>query len=223
MESTRSARFYECYVELFGVLTMNAIKWKNALYLLLIIATFVSIINWIVSEKEFTIKFVMDCIAKSVTVITFISWIFCYKLWKFRFFRKWLVLIPNLNGVWTGSIESNWVNPKSNDKYPAIPATLIINQSLFKTSCLIKTNESSSLSITADFVIDNENQICKLVYTYQNDSKQTLRNISPIHYGTANIDIIENNDKILLRGSYWTDRNSSGDLFFAPQIDEKNK
>jgi hypothetical protein len=80
-----------------------------------------------------------------------------------------------------------------------------------------------SRSITADFVIDRENQICKLVYTYQNDSNQIMREKSPIHYGTATLDIQEKNGKILLCGDYWTDRKTTGYLSFCSQTNEKNK
>lgn len=201
---------------------MNSIRWKTALYIILVITAVVSLVNWLFSDQIFTFQFVVDCIGKSVSLITLLSGLFCTRLWKCRIFQKWLVLIPNLNGLWEGGIESTWIDPKTNEKKSAIPAILIVNQSLFKTSCLIKTDESMSRSITANFVIDKENQVCKLVYTYQNDSNQTLREKSPIHYGTAALDIQERNGKILLCGNYWTDRKTNGYLSFCSQTD-KNK
>lgn len=193
---------------------MNAIKWKPALYLILVIAAVISTIKWMLGDKEFSIKFVTDCIGTSVTVITLLTGLFCSTFWKFKCFRKWLVLIPNLNGAWQGTIASNWIDPETKQKKEIIPTTLIIKQSLFKTSCLLKTEESTSRSIVANFFIDEDDQICRLIYTYQNDSKSTVRDRSPIHYGTTSLEIVEEHNTIMLHGDYWTSRGTSGMLSF---------
>ena len=49
-----------------------------------------------------------------------------------------------------------------------VVVTLTIKQSLFKISCIIKTDESESRSKTASFSIDLDNQVEQLIYTYQN-------------------------------------------------------
>lgn len=191
---------------------MNAIKWKNALYIVLVLAAIVSAITWCLGDEKLTIKFILDCIGNSATIITIIASIFCSKLWKFGIFQGWLVLIPNLNGTWKGTIMSNWINPETNKTQPPIDSTLRVKQSLFKISCVVTTGESTSNSIIADFVIEPEKQIRKLVYTYQNDPFQVYRSKSPIHYGTASLTIIEKNNSLTLTGNYWTDRETTGTL-----------
>ena len=194
---------------------MNAINWKRALYIVLVLAAIISSINWFLGDRSFTFGFVMDCIGKASTVVAAIAAFFCKIAWKSKLFRNWLVLIPNINGVWNGKLQSDWVDPTTNEKFPPIDVVLTIKQSLFKTSCMLNTNESSSHSITSAFLIDPESQVCRLIYAYQNDPKQTLRNQSRIHYGTATLDVKDNNNVISLEGNYFTGRGSSGYMSFT--------
>ena len=76
------------HVELFGVLSMNSIRWKTALYIILVITAVVFLVNWLFSDQIFTFQFVVDCIGKSVSLITLLSGLFCTRLWKCRIFQK---------------------------------------------------------------------------------------------------------------------------------------
>ena len=193
---------------------MNAIKWNRALYILLGIAAITSGICWMLGDQKFTFNFVLECIGTSVTVITAISWFFCNVAWKWKIFRKWLVLVPDLNGCWSGTLISDWIDPETKRSVPPIDATLSIKQSLFRTSCVLKTGESSSRSIASAFIIEPDNQVCKLVYTYQNDPDQTIQDRSRIHYGTVMLDIKAENQSVVLVGSYFTGRKTSGQMNF---------
>ncbi len=193
---------------------MNVIKWKNALYLILGIATIVSLINWVFSDGVFTLQFIIDCIGKSASVIAFIVWLFCYKLWRLPMFKNWLVLIPNLQGLWEGEIKSDWIDPNKNIKKPPIPCKLRIYQSLFKIHCFIMTDESKSLSTNASFWIDTDTHTCRLSYTYQNNPNQSIQTRSPIHFGTSVLDYLEKENVRTLCGYYWTNRRTTGELNF---------
>lgn len=200
---------------------MNVVKWKNVLYIILGLSALISIFTWCVGKQIFSVEFVFECIGNSSAVIGVVTPIFCFKLWKYKIFKGWLVLVSNLNGVWQGSIKSNWINPETNQKNPPIDATLYIKQSLFKTSCVVRTKESASCSTIANFVIKPESQIEKLVYVYQNDSSLEFRGKSPIHYGTASLNIIKDNENISLVGNYWTDRETTGVMEFN-KVSEKD-
>lgn len=202
---------------------MNAVKWNRVLYIILVIAAVTSLICWYTGDQIFTGGFVKNCIGSSVTVITVLSWFFCNVAWKWEFFKGWLVLVPNLNGCWTGKIVSNWVDPETDEKLLPIDATLTIKQSLFKTSCVLETKESSSYSIASGFIIEPDNQVCQLVYTYRNNPSLTIQDRSSIHYGTAMLDIKEKNSTTVLYGSYWTGRESSGQMDFKRKTKEGEK
>ncbi len=197
---------------------MNAINWKRIPYIVLIFAAITSIINWFFSEQTFTLGFVLDCIGKSATVITFFSWIFCQYAWKWKFLRKWLVKVPNLNGEWEGILKSNWINPDTQSELPSQDITLKIKQSLFRVKCTLTTGESTSHSIKAGFIIDDDTDECELIYTYQNDPQQILQDRSRIHYGTAVIKVNEEKNGIEFRGFYFTSRETSGILYLPTQI-----
>lgn len=202
---------------------MNAIKWKRVLYIILVIVAITCIICWYTGDQIFTVSFLKKCIESSVTAITALSVFFCNVAWKWKIFKGWLVLVPNLNGCWTGEIVSNWVNPETNEKLPPIGATLTIKQSLFKTSCVLETKESSSHSKVSGFIIEPDNQVCQLVYTYLNDPSMAIQDRSRIHHGTAMLNIKEKNSTIILSGSYWTGRESSGQMDFKRKTKEGEK
>ena len=88
-------------------------------------------------------------------------------LWKLPIIKHLLVAFPNLNGTWKGHIDSTWIDPETNKKPALIPAILTIKQSFLKTSCVMRTDEMTSRSITSNFMLDDDNQLCKLVYRHR--------------------------------------------------------
>jgi hypothetical protein len=189
------------------------VNFKAALYIILVIALTVFIINYWLCEKQFSVSYIYNSLSKSITVILIIIFLFNKYLWKYRIFKKWLVLIPNLNGKWKGSIYSNWVNSETKEKIASIETTLSISQSLFHINCAMESSEMKSNSITANFIIDEDNQILKLSYVYMSEPNQNARSRSQIHYGTIIFDILKSeNNKIELKGNYWTDRETTGTI-----------
>ena len=73
----------------------------------------------------------------------------------------------------------------------------------------MKTKEMNSTSFVAAFDIDqnqNRNRIC---YSYTSRPKPECREQSPMHDGTALLDII-GNPQFKLIGEYWTTRKTTG-------------
>lgn len=189
-------------------MVMKIINIKILSYILvfLIIATLV--INYHLNNQIISFAFLIDSITKSVTVISLFFWIFSTCLWKMKILQGWLVLVPNLNGIWKGKIHSDWIDSTTSQKVPAIDTTLIIKQSLFNISCIMKTGEMTSRSISFGYILDKENQLKQLSYTYMSVPLQTIQERSRIHYGTMLFDIGTNT----MSGSYWTGRKTSGNI-----------
>lgn len=145
-----------------------------------------------------------------VTFDTIVIFIFSKWVWKYKLFYSWLVPFPNLNGTWKGNIETNWINEKTGKKPAYIPVILTIKQSFTNISCVMRTGEMNSYSFISGFVIDKENQILKLVYSYDSIPKQTVKNRSPQHFGTMYFDIINNRGNKELSGDYWTGNETTG-------------
>lgn len=147
----------------------------------------------------------------TIIILGFTKWI-----WKCKLLYSWLVPFPNLNGTWKGVIKTNWIDEKTGEKPDPIPVILTIKQSFTNISCVMRTEEMSSYSFANEFVIDRENQILKLVYSYDSIPKQTVKDRSHQHFGTMYFDIIYNNEEKELNGDYWTGRKTTGrvDLVF---------
>ena len=53
-----------------------------------------------------------------------------------------------------------------------------------------------------------------MIGVYSNEPKHSIRNRSPIHYGTLKLNII-GNPVTALSGHYWTDRGTQGELYLS--------
>lgn len=138
-------------------------------------------------------------------------WAFTKHLWKLRFFHPWLVSIPDLNGTYEGTLYSTYCDPETGEPSAPLEAILKIKQTFTSISCVMRTGEMVSRSCTGEFVIDAEQQLKRLYYTYDSNPNQTLKGKSPVHRGTCVFDIHENGT-IELKGQYWTDRQTCGDI-----------
>lgn len=195
---------------------MKNINLHNAIYLLLAIAALTAVIVYKVTEPvALDLKTLFSIFSTAVTVDTFIATIFIKWAWKAPIFRHWLVLTPNLNGTWRGEIRSTWEDPITGKRPGAIPSVLTIKQSLFSLSCVIRTEEMTSRSFSAAFVIDNEQQREEICYSYSSVPNQAVIERSRQHAGTAFLEIDESRDPKTLCGHYWTDRKTTGELEYS--------
>ena len=191
---------------------MRNINTKYFLYLILGISiiTFFILVK-IKNIKEIDITSIIILLPTVITVDVLFLTIFSSYIWKFKFLRGWLVPFPNLNGTWKGHINTTWNDPITNQRPDPIPAILTIKQSFFNVSCVMRTAEMTSRSIVSDFVLDKDNQVKRLFYSYDSNPIQTVKDRSPQHCGTVVFDIDESS-KITLKGEYWTGRKTTGDI-----------
>lgn len=110
---------------------------RNSLNLL-IIALSIFIFNYYYERPLQIVPYIFNSLSESVFIIVIVAYLFNKFLWKCKVFRKWLVLIQNLNGKWNGFIHSDWVNPDTKEKRKPIETSLFIKQSLFHISCVMK-------------------------------------------------------------------------------------
>jgi hypothetical protein len=50
---------------------------------------------------------------------------------------------PDLNGSWSGTLISTWVDPTTGSRKPPIPADIVIRQGLFTASVSLRTGKST--------------------------------------------------------------------------------
>ena len=192
---------------------MKNIKIQAALWVLLAFSCSVFyVIYRIQGSPELNFKTIFRILPIMVSTDLVFYWLFARFLWKLSIFKNWLVPFPNLNGTWKGEIRTTWIDPKTEERPSPIPAILTIKQSFLNVSCVMRTAEMTSRSLTSDFVLDKENQLERLVYTYDSNPIQTVKERNPQHCGTMAFEIIREKKKIKLAGGYWTDRKTTGTI-----------
>jgi len=143
--------------------------------------------------------------ADLVLVALFVKW-----GWRWKYFQGWLVPFPDLNGTWTGFLQTDWKDDQGITPGP-IPVMLTICQSFAHLSCVMRTAEMASHSYVEGFWIDQDRQIRQICYTYTSKPKSSIRDRSTPHDGTATLNII--GDPIQkLEGEYWNQRKSTGTI-----------
>jgi len=191
---------------------MKNINIKAAIYLLIGISFLIFYgIYWVQDMSTYNIKTVLIILPKVISIDLFLYALFSAYFWRLLIFKDWLVPFPNLNGTWKGFIYSTWKDPITGQRPSPIPAILTIKQSFLNISCVMRTKEMTSSSITSGYMINKDIQLNRLFYTYASEPIQTVRERSPIHYGTIHFDIIKN-PKNKLEGGYWTDRKTTGEI-----------
>ena len=186
-------------------ISMKNIDTNKSLWILAVLAAITMVVKGMIDgTKEITIPIMFDYLSVIVSVWSAFIFVFIKFIWKWKKLYKWLVKIPNLNGVWSGRIQTTYRDNK------IINAKLEIVQTLFEVRCVLSTDESTSTSISCDFILESDTLNDKLSYVYRNEPSMIKRESSAIHYGSAILDI----NKDGLKGCYWTDRKTTGELYF---------
>ncbi|MCB9689731.1 MAG: hypothetical protein H6735_32130 [Alphaproteobacteria bacterium] len=125
--------------------------------------------------------------------------------------------VPDLNGTWKGELRSMWIDPATGASPPPIPTFVVIRQTYTAISVRTFTVESSSVSIAAGLVAEPDGSLV-LTYLFRNEPKLSVQDRSRLHHGGVKAALAGESDK--LKGSYWTDRASKGELSLV-RIDKK--
>jgi SMODS-associating 2TM, beta-strand rich effector domain len=163
---------------------------------------------WIAAVSFADVWAMVKLLPNVVSFDVLVFGLFAKWLWKWRLFQGWLVPFPNLNGIWIGT-----VSPVEEGEHEtrAIPAVLVIDQSFLSISCVMDTDEMTSSSYSANFLIDDGAQIRKLVYIYTSRPRVGVAARSPVHDGTTTLNIDGSPPK-KLRGEYWNARRRVGEI-----------
>ncbi|NQU99604.1 MAG: hypothetical protein HQ538_02600 [Parcubacteria group bacterium] len=204
---------------------MNNILNKNLIWVQIIV--FLIIWAAILFFSGIDLKINWEAIKKlpsAVTIYILIVLVFIKWAWRLSIFEGWLVLFPNLQGTWKGTLQSTCVDPITKQKISSQSITLVIKQTFLNISCVMYADESSSFSNTAQINKDDDSGISKLSYNYTSHSKANVRDRSAIHDGAVILRVITK-PKRKLEGVYWTSRRSTGDIsvkFYSKELSQVN-
>ena len=152
------------------------------------------VIQWV--KPEITI---FANIGQTVSITILIWGLYRKWLWKFNVFSNY----PKLKKCYKGSFISDY-DKKNRD------VTIKIKQTLTSINVYYETQESFSKSISSQIYKDNFSYI--IGYLYLNEPDQKIRNRSQIHYGYIQLVIDGEN----LKGKYFTDRKTAGEIVLKP-------
>ncbi|CCW33854.1 hypothetical protein CTKA_01142 [Chthonomonas calidirosea] len=141
----------------------------------------------------------------------------------YEVFEKWLwtipllrsigiVKVPNLNGEWK---LQGWTKWSRGQDYQG---EAVIKQTWTRISICIETEQSSSKSITASLLV-NEDEGITLIYVYRNDPKANVPTTMHSHRGTAVLRLKDD----CLEGEYYSgrDRQNFGTLILRRKGDAR--
>lgn len=129
-------------------------------------------------------------------------------LWRWNPFEK----TPRLAKCYDGTLHYNF-----NGIEESKPIEVRVKQSLLRIQVSTRTDMNSSNSISATITDEHGENI--LYYQYRTAPDLTTKRENPMQYGACRMRIDGNEQQ--LRGSYWTDRPSRGDMIWVPVIEEK--
>ncbi|GAB2670754.1 Cap15 family cyclic dinucleotide receptor domain-containing protein [Kribbella swartbergensis] len=133
-------------------------------------------------------------------------------IWRWPLVQRLPGVPPNLRGTWEGLLTSFWVDPATGKSPDPKTVYLVIRQTASLVSAKLLTNESrSSSSLGSVTTIDHSSE---LIYMYINRPDARVEHRSRMHHGSTALDVTGKPAR-RLRGRYWTDRDSKGELDFT--------
>jgi hypothetical protein len=133
-------------------------------------------------------------------------------LWKTRLAQ----LVPGapryIVGTWQGTLTSFWVNPSTGMRPAPKTAYLVVRQTATLVSIKLLTDESRSSSTLA--AISTVDGTSELTYLYLNRPDARFEDRSHMHHGSTAL-VLSGQPVHRLRGRYWTDRDTKGELDFT--------
>jgi hypothetical protein len=147
-----------------------------------------------------------------ITIMGFGLVVFDKWLWSLRILHGWFVSRPYIKGTWKGQLISKFVDPKTGLTAPPIEVYLVIRQKYFTIHMRLLTKESMSETLAME-IPKAADGVYTIGSVYLNTPHQVHREESPIHHG-AMIIHVEGDPVEKLRGEYWTDRLTRGQVLF---------
>ena len=138
-------------------------------------------------------------ISSTVTILTFISWLFGKYLWKYvyiDFFKN--KFCPDFNGEWVGNIESNF-NGGTSVEFP-----ISIEADFFSIKMKAKTTIGRTYGNYCR-VLRAEDDSFELEYMFKGYNDTPSETDAPFYEGAARLRVIDIST-MEMKGVFWTNR-----------------
>lgn len=135
-------------------------------------------------------------------------------LWRLPFIQRMPGVPRDIRGTWKGELESFWKD-ETGTAPPRKASYLVVRQSASRVSAVLLTDESRSASSLA--MVSSDGTTVSLDYMYLNWPDVRVEERSRVHHGSASL-VISGTPANRLRGRYWTNRDSRGELDFTARV-----
>ena len=149
-----------------------------------------------------------------VSLVFLVFGLYEHLLWHLPVVQRTGRLPRDIRGTWKGELESFWIDETTGTRPAVKTVYLVVHQTASTVRASLLTDESSSVSRMGR--VERGDESC-LVYSYTNEPDQRYREGSPIHHGSASLRIV-GNPPGRLAGSYWTSRQTIGELRFDRRV-----
>jgi hypothetical protein len=136
-------------------------------------------------------------------------------IWRLRIAQTLTRVPRDVRGTWRGTLTSFWEDPVTKRTPEPKVVFLVIRQTASQLSVVLMTEESSSRSSLASLSSDGAG--ATLAYMYLNRPDSRVEHRSRMHNGSAFLDV-SGRPASRIRGRYWTDRDSRGELDFDKRV-----
>ena len=133
-------------------------------------------------------------------------------LWRIALAQRIAGVPRDVRGTWKGTLTSFWQDPTGGEAPSPKTVYLVVRQTSTTVSVVLFTDELRSNSTLAR--VQSSNGLLSLNYLYVGRPESRLEDRSRMHNGSASLDIA-GLPATRLRGRYWTDRDSRGELEFS--------
>ena len=135
-------------------------------------------------------------------------------LWRLPSIQKMPKVPRDIRGTWRGFLMSTWTGANGT-QVPPKHAYLVARQTASTVSVVLLTDESGSESTLARVTTDSA--FVSLDYMYLNEPDEHVRDRSKMHHGSASL-VVSGSPATRIRGGYWTNRDTRGELDFTVRI-----
>jgi hypothetical protein len=133
-------------------------------------------------------------------------------LWRWSIFQRLASVPRDITGTWSGTLTSLWKDPATLEVPAPKKVFLVVRQTASSVSVVLLSDESRSNSTFGRVVSDGGTPALEYLYLNRPDSRVEHR--SRMHHGSAVVDI-SGRPASRLRGRYWTNRDSRGEMDFV--------
>jgi hypothetical protein len=151
----------------------------------------------------------------AISIAYFVLLAFDRWFWRVPFVAR-ILHCPVLRGTWKGQIKSSWIDPGTGERIEPIDVFLAIRQTYSSIFIRLLTKESSSWSLVASLDAPRDD-VARASSTYQNIPGLLIQDRSRIHHGALMLEV-QGNPASRLTGSYWTDRDTKGEVLMSAHV-----